>query len=166
MYSILHDAALIKAYKQGKKEEIFDYNSQMMELSIEAKTFSLRCYIFIYDDFLLSAQKRCRLTSIQYDIEKGLLLKLDSFLQIQLGSVYRGLSKVPDEVCVKGNCPDLELVKRWTFSTGGAESLPKPNHSNCLRRGGERKCKALCTLSTLPNGFTCRFNPFRAVREK
>lgn len=35
--------------------------------------------------------------TVQYDIEKGLLLKLDSFLQIQLGSVYRGLSKVPDE---------------------------------------------------------------------
>lgn len=69
----------------------------MMKLSIEAKTFSVRCYIFIYDDFLLSAQTRCRLLTIQYDIEKGLLLKLDSFLQIQLGSVYRGLSRVPDE---------------------------------------------------------------------
>lgn len=29
---------------------------------------------------------------LHYDIEKGLLLKLDSFLQIQLGSVYRGLT--------------------------------------------------------------------------
>lgn len=34
---------------------------------------------------------------MKYDIEKGLLLKLDSFLQIQLGTVFRGLSKVPDE---------------------------------------------------------------------
>lgn len=33
---------------------------------------------------------------LHYDIEKGLLLKLDSFLQIQLGSVYRGMTKVPD----------------------------------------------------------------------
>jgi 5' nucleotidase family len=33
----------------------------------------------------------------QYDIEKGLLLKLDSFLQIQLGTVFRGLTRVPDE---------------------------------------------------------------------
>lgn len=31
---------------------------------------------------------------LHYDIEKGLLLKLDSFLQIQLGSVYRGLTPV------------------------------------------------------------------------
>ncbi|KAK7867636.1 hypothetical protein R5R35_014828 [Gryllus longicercus] len=34
---------------------------------------------------------------LHYDIEKGLLLKIDSFLQIQLGSVYRGLSPVSDE---------------------------------------------------------------------
>ncbi|KAL1123392.1 hypothetical protein AAG570_002473, partial [Ranatra chinensis] len=34
---------------------------------------------------------------LHYDIEKGLLLKLDSFLQIQLGTVYRGLSPVSDE---------------------------------------------------------------------
>ncbi|KYM90979.1 5'-nucleotidase domain-containing protein 3 [Atta colombica] len=34
---------------------------------------------------------------LHYDIEKGLLLKLDSFLQIQLGAVYRGLHPVPDE---------------------------------------------------------------------
>lgn len=34
---------------------------------------------------------------LHYDIEKGLLLKLDSFLQIQFGAVYRGLQPVPDE---------------------------------------------------------------------
>jgi hypothetical protein len=33
----------------------------------------------------------------KYDIEKGLLLKLDSFLQIQLGTVYRGLTRVSDD---------------------------------------------------------------------
>lgn len=38
---------------------------------------------------------------LHYDIEKGLLLKLDSFLQIQLGSVYRGLTKVPDQEVLK-----------------------------------------------------------------
>ncbi|XP_012256131.1 5'-nucleotidase domain-containing protein 3 isoform X2 [Athalia rosae] len=34
---------------------------------------------------------------LHYDIEKGLLLKLDSFLQIQLGTVYRGLQPVPND---------------------------------------------------------------------
>lgn len=55
-------------------------------------------YIFIYDfplSFLLLQPKKNLIR--QYDIEKGLLLKLDSFLQIQLGTVFRGLSRVPDE---------------------------------------------------------------------
>lgn len=34
---------------------------------------------------------------LHYDIAKGVLLKLDSFLQIQLGTVYRGLTPVPDD---------------------------------------------------------------------
>lgn len=34
---------------------------------------------------------------LHYDIEKGLLLKLDSFLQIQFGSVYRGLTPLSTE---------------------------------------------------------------------
>ena len=38
---------------------------------------------------------------LHYDIEKGLLMKLDSFLQIQLGTVYRGLTPVPDEQVIK-----------------------------------------------------------------
>ncbi|XP_031632609.1 5'-nucleotidase domain-containing protein 3, partial [Contarinia nasturtii] len=38
---------------------------------------------------------------LHYDIEKGLLLKLDSFLQIQFGSVYRGLTPITDAEVVK-----------------------------------------------------------------
>ncbi|KAF2884999.1 hypothetical protein ILUMI_21173 [Ignelater luminosus] len=34
---------------------------------------------------------------LHYDIEKGILLKLDSFLQIQFGSVYRGLTPLSNE---------------------------------------------------------------------
>ena len=62
----------------------------MIKLLIDAETFSLRCtkIIFMMISFL---------PTHQYDIEKGLLLKLDSFLQIQLGTVFRGLSRVPDE---------------------------------------------------------------------
>lgn len=38
---------------------------------------------------------------LHYDIEKGLLLKLDSFLQIQFGAVYRGLTSVSTEEVLK-----------------------------------------------------------------
>ncbi len=34
---------------------------------------------------------------LHYDIKKGLLLKVDCFMQVQLGSVYRGLTPVRDE---------------------------------------------------------------------
>lgn len=34
---------------------------------------------------------------LHYDIQKGLLLKVDSFMQIQLGCVYRGLTQLSDE---------------------------------------------------------------------
>ncbi|XP_044740983.1 5'-nucleotidase domain-containing protein 3 isoform X2 [Chrysoperla carnea] len=34
---------------------------------------------------------------LHYDIEKGVLLKLDSFLQIQFGTVYRGLKALSNE---------------------------------------------------------------------
>lgn len=34
---------------------------------------------------------------LHYDIEKGILLKLDSFLQVQLGTAYRGLTPLTDE---------------------------------------------------------------------
>ncbi|XP_036386327.1 5'-nucleotidase domain-containing protein 2-like [Megalops cyprinoides] len=34
---------------------------------------------------------------LHYDIQKGLLMKIDAFHYIQLGTVYRGLKPVPDE---------------------------------------------------------------------
>jgi hypothetical protein len=38
---------------------------------------------------------------LHYDIEKGVLLKLDSFLQIQFGSVYKGLTPLSTEEVLK-----------------------------------------------------------------
>lgn len=38
---------------------------------------------------------------LHYDIEQGLLMKLDSFLQIQLGTVYRGLTPLSDAEVLK-----------------------------------------------------------------
>lgn len=44
---------------------------------------------------------RFAIRGLHYDIEKGLLLKLDSFLQIQLGSVYRGLTPVTNAEVIR-----------------------------------------------------------------
>lgn len=45
----------------------------------------------------LNYQPGFAVRGLHYDINKGLLLKVDSFAQIQLGCVYRGLTPVPDE---------------------------------------------------------------------
>lgn len=63
---------------------------------------------------------RFAIRGLHYDIEKGLLLKLDSFLQIQLGSVYRGLTPVSNAEVIRlyrnrtvplGKINDCELVQ-------------------------------------------------------
>jgi len=63
---------------------------------------------------------------LHYDVEKGLLLKLDSFLQIQLGSVYRGLSPVSNEEV-------LRLYKNRVIPIAYVESQVK-NTVSCVSR--------------------------------
>lgn len=56
---------------------------------------------FRYPDEILELEYESNFAvrGLHYDVEKGLLVKLDSFLQLQLGSVYRGRTKVDaDEV--------------------------------------------------------------------
>jgi len=54
---------------------------------------------------------------LHYDVEKGLLLKVDSFHQIQLGTVHRGREKVDDENVLK-------LYKRRHLPVNYLESRP------------------------------------------
>ena len=62
---------------------------------------------------------------LHYDIEKGLLLKLDSFLQIQLGAVYRGLKPVPDDEV-------LRLYKNRIIPIAYVEAPYKHSHVSIL----------------------------------
>lgn len=56
-------------------------------------------YIFQYPKAIeqLDYKPGFAVRGLHYDIEKGILLKLDSFLQIQFGSVYRGLKPLTDK---------------------------------------------------------------------
>ncbi|XP_011504447.1 PREDICTED: 5'-nucleotidase domain-containing protein 3 [Ceratosolen solmsi marchali] len=60
---------------------------------------------------------------LHYDIEKGLLLKLDSFLQIQLGAVYQGLHPVPDDEV-------LRLYKNRIIPIAYVETPYKHSHKD------------------------------------
>ena len=53
------------------------------------------------DILKLNYQPGFAVRGLHYDIGKGLLLKVDSFHQVQLGSVYRGLTPVSDEEVVE-----------------------------------------------------------------
>lgn len=74
---------------------------------------------------------------LHYDIEKGLLLKLDSFLQIQFGTVYRGLTPVPDgEV--------LQMYKNRIIPIAYVEGTPKG------AQGATSKMVQLADLFSVP----------------
>lgn len=65
---------------------------------------------------------------LHYDIEKGLLMKIDSFLQIQLGTVYRGLTPVSNEEVIK-------LYKNKNIPLAYVESHGKHAQVNYISNG-------------------------------
>ncbi|KAJ8953241.1 hypothetical protein NQ318_015821 [Aromia moschata] len=73
----------------------------------------------------LEYQPGFAIRGLHYDIEKGVLLKLDSFLQIQFGSVYKGLSPLSNEEVLK-------LYKNRIIPIAYVEGHTK-NASNAVR---------------------------------
>ncbi|XP_016086913.1 5'-nucleotidase domain-containing protein 2-like, partial [Sinocyclocheilus grahami] len=62
---------------------------------------------------------------LHYDIQKGLLMKIDAFHYIQLGTVYRGLKPVPDD----------EVMKLY----GGSNHVPLHQVSGFYGKGPKMK---------------------------
>ncbi|XP_033225206.1 5'-nucleotidase domain-containing protein 3 isoform X1 [Belonocnema kinseyi] len=77
---------------------------------------------------------------LHYDIEKGLLLKLDSFLQIQFGTVYRGLHPVPDDEV-------LRLYKNRIIPIAYVEAPQRHTHKDGMHR---TKMVQLADLFSVP----------------
>ncbi|XP_012275020.1 5'-nucleotidase domain-containing protein 3 isoform X2 [Orussus abietinus] len=87
---------------------------------------------------------------LHYDIEKGLLLKLDGFLQIQLGTVYRGLQPVPDEEV-------LRLYKNRIIPIAYVEAPHKHTHDGMQRT----KMVQLADLFSVPEmGLLCNVTEY------
>nr|XP_033325620.1 5'-nucleotidase domain-containing protein 3 isoform X1 [Megalopta genalis] len=88
---------------------------------------------------------------LHYDIEKGLLLKLDSFLQIQFGAVYRGLHPVPDDEV-------LRLYKNRIIPIAYVEAPHKHSHKEALHRS---KMIQLADLFSVPEmGLLCNVTEY------
>ncbi|XP_017777855.1 PREDICTED: 5'-nucleotidase domain-containing protein 3 isoform X2 [Nicrophorus vespilloides] len=80
---------------------------------------------------------------LHYDIEKGILLKLDSFLQIQFGSVYRGLTPLSTEEV-------LHLYKNRIIPIAYVEGQSKSG------QGSHSKMVQLADLFSVPEmGLLC-----------
>lgn len=90
---------------------------------------------------------------LHYDIEKGLLLKIDSFLQIQLGSVYRGLSPVSDEEV-------LRLYKNRIIPIAYVEPQTK-NYQRAQHTNVTSKMVHLADLFSVPEmGLLCNVTEY------
>ncbi|KAK4872283.1 hypothetical protein RN001_016407 [Aquatica leii] len=74
---------------------------------------------------------------LHYDIQKGVLLKLDSFLQIQLGTVYRGLTSLSNEEV-------LNLYKNRIIPIAAVEYRHDTDHD------GHSKMVQLADLFSVP----------------
>ncbi|KAH8236184.1 hypothetical protein KR026_003237 [Drosophila bipectinata] len=83
----------------------YDYTLACYKPELEGLLYSLAREMLVkrfrYPEEILELdyEPNFAVRGLHYDVEKGLLVKLDSFLQLQLGSVYRGRTKVEaDEV--------------------------------------------------------------------
>ncbi|KAG5893550.1 hypothetical protein JTB14_013634 [Gonioctena quinquepunctata] len=84
---------------------------------------------------------------LHYDIEKGILLKLDSFLQIQFGSVYKGLTPLSNEEV-------LNLYKNRIIPIAYVEGHTK--NSSLVLQESNTKMVQLADLFSVPEmGLIC-----------
>jgi len=85
----------------------YDYTLACYKESVDHLIYNLgretlvHKYKYPQDIQKLNYQPGFAVRGLHYDILKGLLLKVDSFHQVQLGCVYRGLTPLPDEEVVK-----------------------------------------------------------------
>ncbi|XP_012239554.1 5'-nucleotidase domain-containing protein 3 isoform X1 [Bombus impatiens] len=99
----------------------------------------------------LEYKKDFAVRGLHYDIEKGLLLKLDSFLQIQFGAVYRGLHPVPAEEV-------LRLYKNRIIPIAYVEAPHKHSHKDAPHR---TKMIQLADLFSVPEmGLLCNVTEY------
>ncbi|CAH0592605.1 unnamed protein product [Chrysodeixis includens] len=98
----------------------------------------------------LEYQPNFAVRGLHYDIDKGLLLKLDSFLQMQLGSVYRGLTPVSTKEV-------FELYKNRVIPIGYVEGDRRKSAST----SSKAKMVHLADLFSVPEmGLICNIADF------
>lgn len=89
---------------------------------------------------------------LHYDVEKGVLLKLDSFLQIQFGSVYRGMKPLSNEEV-------LSLYKNRIIPIAYVEGHTK--NASLVLQDSHSKMVQLADLFSVPEmGLICNVTDY------
>ncbi|XP_069823236.1 5'-nucleotidase domain-containing protein 2 [Dendropsophus ebraccatus] len=103
----------------------FDYDYTLAQYSdmLHKKIFTTARDILIQQYKYPDGIKKCdyipgfAIRGLHYDIQKNLLMKIDAFHYIQLGTAYRGLKPVPDEEVIDlyGGTPHIPLIEMSDF---------------------------------------------------
>uniref|UniRef100_A0A8P4KDH8 5'-nucleotidase domain-containing protein 3 n=1 Tax=Dicentrarchus labrax TaxID=13489 RepID=A0A8P4KDH8_DICLA len=89
---------------------------------------------------------------LHYDVQKALLMKIDAFHYIQLGTVYRGLHPVPDEEVIamyEGSHVPLEIM---------SDFYGKSSHGHTMKQFMDIFSLPEMTLLSCVNDFFMRHN--------
>uniref|UniRef100_A0A7N8YI73 5'-nucleotidase domain containing 3 n=1 Tax=Mastacembelus armatus TaxID=205130 RepID=A0A7N8YI73_9TELE len=89
---------------------------------------------------------------LHYDVQKALLMKIDAFHYIQLGTVYRGLNPVPDEEVIamyEGSHVPLEIM---------SDFYGKSTHGHTMKQFMDIFSLPEMTLLSCVNDFFMRHN--------
>uniref|UniRef100_A0A1A8KU69 5'-nucleotidase domain containing 3 n=1 Tax=Nothobranchius kuhntae TaxID=321403 RepID=A0A1A8KU69_NOTKU len=89
---------------------------------------------------------------LHYDVQKALLMKIDAFHYIQLGTVYRGLDPVPDEEVIamyEGSHVPLEIM---------SDFYGKSTHEHTMKQFMDIFSLPEMTLLSCVNDFFMRHN--------
>ncbi|KAL1492968.1 hypothetical protein ABEB36_011123 [Hypothenemus hampei] len=131
----------------------YDYTLACYKPSLEHLLYNLgrqtliEQYKYPYEISKLEYKPGFAVRGLHYDVEKGVLLKLDSFLQIQFGTVYRGLKALSnDEV--------LKLYKNRIIPIAYVESHTKS--ASLILQDTHSKMVQLADLFSVPEmGLIC-----------
>ena len=85
---------------------------------------------------------------LHYDVDQGLLLKLDSFLQIQLGTVYRGRRQLTDAE-VLDIYKNRSMSRNYVEGTGALQDY-QGSHKIPFQRVAAKKMIQLADLFSVP----------------
>ncbi|KAJ7424778.1 5'-nucleotidase domain-containing protein 2-like protein [Willisornis vidua] len=101
---------------------------------------------------------------LHYDVQKSLLMKIDAFHYVQLGTAYRGLKPVPDEEVIElyGGTQHIPLYQMSDFY---GKVLDK-GMKHMVGKNWRDLFDMVIVQADKPNFFTDRRKPFRKLDDK